>query len=175
VQHAFALRATTDADARALAALYRAAFPQEDLLPVVTRLLAEAPRVVSLAATAGQEFVGHVMLTPCRVGGAPGEVGLLAPLGVRPEWKRRGIGRALVGAAIAAARDAGMRRVLVLGDPAHYGRFGFAPEAAILPPYALPPGFAGAWQSLAPAAGVAAPAGPLLPPAAWLSPGLWGP
>jgi putative acetyltransferase len=115
------------------------------------------------------------MLTPCRVGGAPGEVGLLAPLGVRPEWQRRGIGRALVGAAIAAARDAGMRRVLVLGDPAYYGRFGFAPEAAILPPYALPPGFAGAWQSLAPSAGVAAPTGPLLPPAAWLSPGLWGP
>ena len=170
-----ALRPTTDADARRLAELYRAAFPQEDLLPVVRRLLAEVPAVVSLAATAAEDVVGHVLLTPCGVGEAEGRVGLLGPLGVLPAWQRRGIGRALVAAAIAAAREAGLHRVLVLGDPDYYGRFGFGPEHAVAPPYALPPAYAEAWQSLATSDAVAAPGGPLRPPAPWLSPGLWAP
>jgi hypothetical protein len=39
-------------------------------------------------------------------------------------------------------------KVLVLGDPAYYGRFGFAKETAIQPPYPLPEAWDGAWQSL---------------------------
>ncbi len=49
----------------------------------------------------------------------------LAPLAVLPERQGQGVGRALM--------EEGLRRVsapvLVLGDPAYYGRFGFEPAA----------------------------------------------
>ena len=47
------------------------------------------------------------------------------PLAVLPRYQRRGLARALVCHALRAARDAGERAVVILGDPRHYGRYGF--------------------------------------------------
>jgi putative acetyltransferase len=71
--------------------------------------------------------VGHALLTRLRVGDGAGLA--LAPVAVAPEWQRRGIGERVVRAALTAAEEAGERLVVVLGDPAYYGRFGFAPAA----------------------------------------------
>jgi putative acetyltransferase len=50
---------------------------------------------------------------------------------VLPEHqRRRGVGSALVGDAIARARKAGDSAIFVVGDPAFYGRFGFTLAAA---------------------------------------------
>jgi predicted N-acetyltransferase YhbS len=54
---------------------------------------------------------------------------VLAPLSVSTEWRRRGIGAALVRASLEELRTSGCDLVLVLGDPAYYGRFGFVPAA----------------------------------------------
>jgi putative acetyltransferase len=53
----------------------------------------------------------------------------LAPLAVLPEYHRRGIGSALIRAGLAACRRQGAAWVIVLGNPAYYGRFGFAPAS----------------------------------------------
>ncbi len=47
---------------------------------------------------------------------------------VDPAWRRRSVGRALVGALLDAARDLGVRRVFVLTfETAFFGSFGFMP------------------------------------------------
>ncbi len=61
----------------------------------------------------------------------------LAPLAVAAAWRRRGVGAALVRASLEELRASGCDLVLVLGDPAYYGRFGFEPAAdlALRTPY----------------------------------------
>ena len=51
---------------------------------------------------------------------------LLGPLAVDCTSQKRGIGAALMRHAIAAARARGHRAVLLVGDAAYYGRFGFS-------------------------------------------------
>ncbi len=50
---------------------------------------------------------------------------LLGPLAVDPAAAGRGIGSALMHEAIARAQALGHRAILLMGDPAYYGRFGF--------------------------------------------------
>lgn len=170
-----ALRATLAGDEPDLEALYRAAFPGEDLLPLVGRLIREEPAILSLAAMVGQQLVGHVILTPCGVAERAGCVALLGPLAVAPSRQRQGIGVALVKEGCRRLGQGGYSRVLVLGDPGYYGRLGFRPEKAILPPYDLPKEWSGAWQSLGLRHRTGTLEGVLRPPSAWLSPALWAP
>jgi len=69
-------------------------------------------------------IVGTVRLWHITAG--PGRAGLLlGPLAVDPTYRNRGIGTALMRRAIARARLAGHRAILLVGDAAYYGRFGF--------------------------------------------------
>lgn len=163
---------TTQDDAVALKALCQAAFPAEDLVPLLERLQAEVPGLLSLAARAGDGApIGHIVFTPCAV--ADVRVDLLGPLAVHPTHQRNGIGQKLIRAGLAALADRTSALVLVLGDPDYYVRSGFQPTTAITPPYPLPPAWAGAWQ-----ARVLMPAGQgltgdLTVPAPWREPALW--
>ncbi|MGM0584957.1 MAG: GNAT family N-acetyltransferase [Pseudomonadota bacterium] len=163
---------TGPGDLPALEALYPRAFPEEDLLELV-RALAETPGVLSLVAREDGRIVGHAMFTPGRARGEA--VALLGPLAVTPEAQGRGLGSALVRAGFARLEAAGARRVLVLGDPAYYRRFGFAPERDVAPPHALPEDWRDAWQGRALAGDAPAPRGPLELPAPWMRPELWLP
>jgi len=165
------IRPTTADDWPALRALYPAAFPDEDLLPLVADLLAADPPVLSLAAEMSGDLAGHVVMTRCQVGEA--SVALLGPLAVAPEVQRRGIGSALVRAAFERSASGGLATCLVLGDPAYYGRFGFRSEPRVTPPYPLPDGWAPAWQSLALDPDVPAPRGALIVPGPWRVPHYW--
>ncbi len=168
-------RSTGRGDAPGLVALYRAAFPAEDLWPLVRRLLAEAPGALSLAAVTADRIVGHILFTPCGIGDHDGRVALLGPLAVAPSAQRRGIGGLLVRDGLGRLGQSGMAKALALGDPGYYARFGFAPEAATLPPYELPAEWAGAWQSIDLGGDPGDLSGILRPPAAWLEPSLWRP
>lgn len=74
-------------------------------------------------------MLGHVLFSPVTLEGAAGGVGL-APLAVRSDHRRKGIGAALVEAGIAACRRAGFGYAVVLGDPRYYKRFGFSRAAS---------------------------------------------
>ena len=102
-------------------------------------------------------------------------VALLGPLAVMPSRQRQGVGRTLIRAGFDRLAQGIVRRVLVLGDPAYYGRFGFLRENSILPPYELPAAWTAAWQSISLGADAARIAGKLRPTAAWLQPALWAP
>jgi predicted N-acetyltransferase YhbS len=53
---------------------------------------------------------------------------LLGPLAVHPDCRRRGLGGALMRHALRVAAKRGHAAVLLVGDPAYYGRFGFSAE-----------------------------------------------
>ena len=76
----------------------------------------------------------------CFRGCAPASALALAPLAVRADRRRRGIGAGLVEAGLDRAKREGWRAVVVLGDPACYRRFGFRPESVqgMASPYAGP-------------------------------------
>jgi len=126
--------------------------------------------VLSRVAERAGEVVGHVLFTECTLEGRAERVDLLAPLAVAPRVQRVGIGGALVRAGLARVAAAGSTQVLVLGDPAYYGRFGFGRDDLVVPPYALPEAWRGAWQSVR-----LAPAGRLVVPGPWMRAALWGP
>ncbi len=162
-------------DLAALEALYPAAFPDEDLLPLVRDLVGASDGVLSLVAVCRGAIVGHVGFTRCAVAGGSERIALLAPLAVTPARQTQGIGSALVRDGLRRLRATGTELVLVLGDPAYYGRFGFEPDERIAPPYPLPAAWAGAWQSLR-LDGVAPPlAGVLQVPPFWMRPAVWAP
>ena len=115
-------------DGTALESLYPQAFPDEDLLPLLRDLLHDAANVISLVATVAAEPAGHVIFTRCGVIGDGVNVALLGPLAVAPAQQRQGIGSALVRAGLGRLEDEDVAIVCVLGDPAYYGRLGFAPS-----------------------------------------------
>ena len=78
---------------------------------------------LSFAARVGTMLVGVNRMTPIHCGGAPAL--LLGPLTVEPAFHGRGIGGALVKASLEAARAAGHRLVILVGDEPYYKRFGF--------------------------------------------------
>jgi len=80
---------------------------------------------LSLVAVDHGQLVGTVRLW--HVAAGPGRAALLlGPLAVHPAHRNRGIGSAVMRRAIACARLAGHRAILLVGDLAYYGRFGFA-------------------------------------------------
>ncbi len=149
------IRPAAPQDRAALLDITRAAFGAEELRPLVARLL-ELDGALCLVGGPPGAPEGYAFFTPCRVlpeaGGAAGgdaaaEVALLGPLAVEPGRQRRGLGSGLVHAGVARLAGSGAHGVLVLGDPAYYGRFGFEPTA-VLPPFPLPREWAEAWRAL---------------------------
>ena len=169
------IRNGKDEDRALIQALYRAALPGEDLSALLSDLLADRDDVLSLVAVSGDDVLGHVAFTVCRIEGGDAELALLGPLAVLPAQQRRGIGTALIGEGLRRLREGGVARVLVLGDPNYYGRFGFATETAIVAPYPLVPAWRTAWQSLALRKNSTVIDGHLIVPPPWMRASLWSP
>lgn len=109
-------------------------------------LLRETPlfvRELSLVAEAETgEIAGHILYYPIFIKGDGSKLHslALAPLGVAPQYQKKGVGSELIRRGLESARRLGNDSVIVMGDPLYYGRFGF--EAArtwnIVPPFKAP-------------------------------------
>ncbi|MGI9521559.1 MAG: GNAT family N-acetyltransferase [Hyphomicrobiaceae bacterium] len=169
------IRKTEAGDLAAIEALYRDAFPEEDLLPLVSELMQTASIALSLAATVGSSLVGHIVLSRCELVETKFRVALLGPLCVASTWRKMGIGGTLVRNGLQLMDEEGMVLACVLGDPAYYGRFGFSPEKDVRPPYPLPDAWCAAWQSIKFGQSNATYIGQLVPPEPWQRPAFWAP
>ncbi len=78
---------------------------------------------VSFVGLAGEQVAGSIRLTPIRIGDT--DALLLGPLTVSPDFKNRGLGKALMRTAMEAAAAAGDKVVLLVGDAPYYSPFGF--------------------------------------------------
>jgi putative acetyltransferase len=159
-------------DMHALTRLYSAAFPDENLVPLVHEL-ADTAEVRSLIVEDAGTIAGHIAFSPCLIERDPARAALLGPLAIAPDHQRKGLGTKLVREGLRLETGSRTTIALVLGDPAYYGRFGFTRETAISAPYTLPDDWGPAWQSLT--LGPTHPAGRLVVPDPWRDPMLWQP
>lgn len=85
---------------------------------------------LSLVAEHDGQVVGHVMFTRSLLDADRRlvDVQVLSPLGVIPEFHRRGIGSALIRRGLAVLAERAVPLVFLEGDPGFYSQFGF--EAA---------------------------------------------
>ena len=95
---------------------------------------------LSLVADIDGRVVGHILLSRIHLQYPESDVAVLAlaPMAVVPSQSHRGIGSALVRAAIAQASSTGERAIMVIGRPSFYARFGFASIAKWKMRHSLP-------------------------------------
>jgi predicted N-acetyltransferase YhbS len=118
------IRSEHPADAAAREALLDAAYGPVRFSKPSQRLRERRDPALAFVATERGRVVGTVRLWPVAAGSG-GPALLLGPLAVASDCRRRGIGAALMRRAIRAARLAGHAAVLLVGEAAYYGRFGF--------------------------------------------------
>jgi predicted N-acetyltransferase YhbS len=99
----------------------------------------DADPALSFVARVGTLLVGSSTMTPVAIGGAPAL--LLGPLIVEPVFRSQGVGEALVMRSLAAAKAAGWKLVILVGDEPYYARMGFqrAPAGRISLPGPVDP------------------------------------
>ena len=93
----------------------------------IDRLRVRGQLTLSLVAVIDDRVVGHLLFTPIVIDASDRSwTGLgLAPLAVLPEYQRQGIGSTLMIEGLVQCRSSGYERVIVLGHPDYYPRFGF--------------------------------------------------
>jgi predicted N-acetyltransferase YhbS len=126
----FAIRGERASDVAAREALLDASFGTNRQTRTCQRLRdGRAPaEVLAFSAVRDGKLVGTVRLW--HVDAGPTRALVLGPLAVDPSCRGLGIGAALMRHAVAAAKARGHGAVILLGDEAYYGRFGFASEMA---------------------------------------------
>lgn len=94
---------------------------------------------LSFTALVGTLLVGSVRLSSVRAGDVPALI--LGPLAVEPAFEGRGIAAALISQSLEAARKAGEKLVLLVGDEPYYRRFGFrvVPDGQLVLPGPVDP------------------------------------
>ena len=125
------IRPETPDDVAAIRVVNQRAFGQPAEAELVEALRAHGKATVSLVADQAGQVVGHILFSPVMIeskGQIIAGVGL-APMAVLPEFQSRGIGSRLVEAGLAACRNAGHERAVVLGHAHYYPRFGFVPAS----------------------------------------------
>jgi predicted N-acetyltransferase YhbS len=88
-----------------------------------------------VAEDAGARIVGHLLMSRARLeaeaGGEDRSILVIGPVGVLPEAQGRGMGAALMRAAISAATRRDEPLICLLGHADYYPRFGFVPARGI--------------------------------------------
>jgi predicted N-acetyltransferase YhbS len=117
-------------DAAVVAAVVARAFGPGRFAKAAERLREGNRPILDLSFVAWEagQAVGSVRLWPIVVGSAAGL--LLGPIAVDQGCRNRGLGRALVERACAAATAAGHGFVLLVGDESWFGAMGFAASPA---------------------------------------------
>jgi predicted N-acetyltransferase YhbS len=98
-----------------------------------------ADPALSFVARVGTLLVGASAMTPIAIGETPAL--LLGPLIVEPVFRSQGIGEALVKSSLDAAKAAGWKLVILVGDEPYYARMGFqrAPKGQVSLPGPVDP------------------------------------
>lgn len=136
------------AHADAIAALFEASFSASEgaaegalIADLVRRLMTQTPAGDLRVFTAWQEttLLGGIFFTRLAFAGDPRRIFLLAPVAVAPDQQGRGVGQRLISHGLAGLRTEGVDGAVTYGDPAFYGRVGFAAvrEADLPAPHRL--------------------------------------
>jgi putative acetyltransferase len=132
------IRGRTEADDAAIRQLNDDTFGGHYESRLIEDLRAAGLDAVELVAVENDDIVGHILFSvlATTIDRQTVPALALAPMAVRPDRQRRGVGSALVRAGLDLARDRDWRAVTVLGHKGYYPRFGFS--AALARPLEAP-------------------------------------
>jgi putative acetyltransferase len=131
------IRLEIPGDGPGVRAVELAAFVGPEEADIVDRIRREAPDGWHSLVAVGPHgrIVGHLLLSPCPVededGLAVARVLAVGPVAVHPEVQSRGVGSALMTAALGLAVARAVPALVLLGHPSYYPRFGFEPARAV--------------------------------------------
>ena len=148
------IRLAKSSDLDAIQDVVSSAFSDDErhlITALVAGLFSEStcPAIRSLVLQQDGQIVGYVSFSPIFTRLTPAVSGyILAPLAVSPVHQKQGIGAKLIKSGIKMLGNDGSEVLLVYGNPAYYGRFGFTSETAkaFSPPFPL--AYPAAWQGL---------------------------
>jgi putative acetyltransferase len=148
------IRTSADGDIDDIQDVYLKAFPEtenETIVKLSRELLTEKSHtsVIDLLAETQDEIAGHIIFSPVTIDGHKDiRAYILAPLGVKPDHQKSGIGSKLIDEGLEQLSASGINIVFVYGDPAYYGKFEFSADAAeqYQPPHDLEYPFG--WQAI---------------------------
>jgi len=127
------LLAETPRDTPEVEALYDLAFGPGRVALSSYRLRDGIEPVEGLSLVARDDFdtlAGAIRFWPVVIGATAAPALLLGPVAVHPTRQGEGLGALLIGTGLERAREAGWRRVVLVGDEPYYRRFGFTRAAA---------------------------------------------
>ena len=139
------IRFAQETDSDSILKVIETAFSDEEnkvIINLVQELFREvtSPSIKSLVAEVDNQVIGYVSYSPTFLKSDSSVSGyILAPLAVFPEHQKQGVGSNLIKSGIDLLTKDGAGVLLVYGDPAYYGRFGFKEEVGhvFVPPYPL--------------------------------------
>ncbi|HQW96466.1 MAG TPA: N-acetyltransferase [Saprospiraceae bacterium] len=127
------IRQETQDDHREVFEINHIAFGQDNESKLVDALRKNQTAFVpelSIVATDNKKIVGHILFTKIIIKDDNGNLNEslgLAPMAVRPELQKRGIGGQLIRKGLEVAKESGFKSVIVLGHEHYYPKFGFQP------------------------------------------------
>ncbi len=121
----FEIRLETPADNEIIQNLHALAFGPGRFVRTASLMREGVPPVACLCHTGwlNGSLIASIKLTRVVVGSSAGL--LLGPIVVHPDFASRGFGQNLIRNAIAEARDAGFRWIILVGDAPYYEKAGF--------------------------------------------------
>ncbi len=131
------IRLEVPGDSAGVRAVELAAFTGPEEADIVDRIRREAPDGWHSLVAIGPRgrIVGHLLLSPCPVedddGRTIARVLAVGPVAVHPEVQSRGVGSALMTAALGLAVARAVPALVLLGHPWYYPRFGFEPARGL--------------------------------------------
>lgn len=147
------IRETNTDDFNDIMTVEKQAFGYDKEAKLATDLLADrsADPMISLLAFYKDEAIGHILFTRAYFDSQKTQpmIHILAPLAVKPEYQRQGIGGLLIKVGIERLQEIGSNLVLVLGHKEYYPKYGFIPHAAKLgypAPYPILEEYSDCWM-----------------------------
>ncbi|MBK7009787.1 MAG: N-acetyltransferase [Saprospiraceae bacterium] len=127
------LRQETQDDFKDVFEVNHTAFGQDNEAKLVGALRNNSAVFVpelSIVAIENNKIIGHILFTKIKIKDRNGNLHEslgLAPMAVRPEFQKKGIGGQLIRKGFEAAKDLGFKSIIVLGHEHYYPKFGFEP------------------------------------------------
>ena len=123
------IRQEESGDAAAIRRVVQDAFGGSSEADLIDALRTHGKFKLSLVAVREGQVAGHLLFTEVTIESAGSNLKALglAPLAVKAEFQRQGVGSALMQHGLVQCRDLGYGAVVVLGHPQYYPKFGFLP------------------------------------------------